>query len=294
MKRYILTLVICALTSLGLNAQDAKKVTYIPEQGEVAIGFDAAPVLKYVGNLFNNTSNNTLGNLSGQPVSAEGLERFEIADITPDVSIMGRYMITDNLAVRANIGIQQRYLTTNRYVSDDLADINNPLNETKLIDTRFDAKKGFSAIIGAEYRKGNNRIQGVFGGGFLIGCNSSKTEYQYANALTSINQSPTTALENTAFGDYRKLNEVTNSNLVLGFAGNVGVEFFVAPKVSLGAEVNLSVYSVSEGQTYIETEGYNVGKSSVETRIELVSPGDKTFVFGTNNLGGSLYLSFYF
>lgn len=293
MKRYILILALCVL-SLGTRAQDDKKVTYLPEQGDVAIGFDAAPVLKYVGNLFNNTSDNVLGSFSGQAVSAEGLEYFEIDGITPDVSIMAKYMITDNLAVRANIGVQHRSLTTNRYVADDFANIENPLNEVKLIDTRFDAKKGFSAIIGAEYRKGINRIQGVFGGGFLIGSNSSKTEYRYANALTPVNQFPTTSLENTEFGNYRKLNEVTNSNFFFGFAGNVGVEYFVAPKVSLGAEVNISIYSVNEGQKYVETEGYNTAKQSVEIRSELVSPGDKAFVFGTNNLGGSLYLSFYF
>lgn len=293
MKRYFLILALCILT-LGVKAQDDKKVTYLPEQGDIAVGFDAAPILRYVGNIFNNTSDNGLDNLAGQAFSAQGLEYFAIDGITPDISIMGKYMITDNLAVRANIGVQHRSLTTNRYVADDFANIENPLNESKLVDTRFDAKKGFSAIIGAEYRMGVNRIQGVFGGGFLFGRNSSKTEYRYANALTPVNQFPTTSLDDVAFGNYRKLNEVTDSNLIFGFAANVGVEYFVAPKVSLGAEVNLSIYSVNGGQTYIETEGYNTAKECVETRNELVSPGDKAYVFGTNNLGGSLYLSFYF
>lgn len=291
MKRYVLLIALCVLSFASVKAQDTKKV-YVPEQGEVAIGFDAAPVLKYVGNMFNGTSGNSLDNLSGAPVSANGVEGFKIDNVTPDVSIMGKYMITDNLAVRANVGVQVRAKTTNGYVCNDLANVLNPLNEEKLIDTRFDSQKGFSAIFGAEYRKGSNRIQGVFGAGLLIGSNSVESEFQYANAVTSLNQTPSNTWGNT--DAYRTLSEVTNRNFFIGGAANVGVEYFVAPKVSLGAEVNLSIYSVKEGQTYVVTEGYNAEKGCVETRNELTAPGNKTFVFGTNNLGGSLYLSFYF
>ena len=62
----------------------------------------------------------------------------------------------------------------------------------------------------------------------------------------------------------------------------------------LGAAVNLAAYFVFEGQTYTVTEGYNANTGNVETRNELSAPGNRTFVFGTDNLGGSLYLSFYF
>ena len=72
------------------------------------------------------------------------------------------------------------------------------------------------------------------------------------------------------------------------------MEWFVAPKVALGAEVNLSLYSVIGGQVYVEEEGYNSVLGKVETRYEIMSPGDRALVFGTQNLGGSLYMSFYF
>ena len=292
MKRYILLLVLCILSAANVKAQEETKKVYLPEQGEIAIGFDASPVLKYVGNMFNGTSDNSLNNLNGAPISANGIEGFKIEDITPDVSIMAKYMITDNLAVRANVGIQVNSNTINKYVCNDLANILNPLNEEKLIDTRFDSKKGFIANIGAEYRKGNNRIQGIFGAGLLIGSNSVKSEFQYANAMTSLNQTPSSAWGNN--GKYRTLKTVNNNNLFIGGAANVGIEYFIIPKVSLGAEVNLSIYSVKESQTYKVTEGYNAEKGCVETRNELSAPGNKTFYLGTNNLGGSLYLSFYF
>ena len=291
MKRYIL-LLFCILSFMNVKAQDDKKV-YLPKQGNIAVSFDAAPILKYAGNIFNATSNNSFDNIGGKPTSAEGTEYFEIEGITPDVSIMGKYMLTDNFAIRANIGVQLRSLTTNIYVTDDMSNITNPLSENKLIDTRYDTKNGLSANVGVEYRKGDNRIQGIFGGGILLGRNNVKTEYQYANALTILNQSPSSAW-NATYGDYRILNEVTNSNMFFGITGNVGIEWFVSPMISLGAEVNLTAYHVKGAQTYITSEGYSPALNDVVTRNDIISPGDKALVFGTDNLGGSLYLSFYF
>ena len=292
MKRYILIFALCVLSLANVKAQEETKKVYLPEQGDFAISFDATPVLKYVGNIFNGNTNNTLENLSGTPITANGIENFKIDNITPDVSIIGKYMITDNIALRANIGVQLRSMTKNVYVADDLENIFNPLNEKKLIDTRYDKMNGFSAILGADYHKGNSRIQGIFGGGIIFGFNNVKSEYSYANAMTVLNQNPSSAWDLT--NGHRTLSEVTNNNFFIGFAGNVGVEYFVMPKVSLGAQVNLTAYYVSKGQTYRESEGYNYASNSIEVRNDLVSPGDKFFTFGTNNLGGSLYLSFYF
>ena len=72
------------------------------------------------------------------------------------------------------------------------------------------------------------------------------------------------------------------------------IECFVAPKISIGAEVNLSLYYVVGGQQYVESEMYNTSTQAVETSCDLVSPGDSSFRFGTENLGGSLYMAFYF
>ena len=291
MKRYILSIALCVLSFVNAMAQEETKKVYLPEQGDVAISFDAAPVLKYVGNMFNGSANNTLGNLSGTPV-ANSIEGFYAEDITNNVSIAGKYMLTDNLAVSANIGLQLHSLTTNMYVADDLGNLNNPLNENKLIDTRFDKMNGYNAIIGADYHKGNGRIQGVFGAGILFGRNNVRTEYQYANAMTIVNQTPSSSwdLDN----GYRTLSKVTDLNTLFGFAGKVGIEYFIIPKVSLGAQVNLTAYFVNEGQTYVVSEGYNPASACIETRTDIVSPGDRYFTFGTNNLGGSLSLSFYF
>lgn len=274
------------------SAQEEPAKQYLPEKGDVAIGIDVAPLFRYVGNLFNNSTNNTLESLGGEPFT-EDVEGFDINDIQPDVSIMGKYMLTNNWALRANIGLMIRSNTTNVYVADDAALVNNPLSEEKLIDSRKMQRHGMSAMVGAEYHKGNRRIQGVFGAGLLVGFNKSVTDYTYANALTSINQTPTSAWPINPNG-YRALKEKTASNIFMGIYGSVGVEWFVAPKLALGAEVNLALYYVRGGQQYLYSEGYNALLNAVETRYDITSPGDSAFRFGTENLGGSLYMAFYF
>ena len=45
---------------------------------------------------------------------------------------------------------------------------------------------------------------------------------------------------------------------------------------------------------YARIEGFNLVNNVREERIETITPGYKAFTFGTQNLGGKLYLSFYF
>lgn len=292
MRRYLLLIAACVLTTSIAVAQESDDKRYVPESGDFSIGIDVKPIFNYVGNLFNGTTENEIEEIGGQPVTGDN-DDFEIDNIAPDVSIMGKYMLTDNWALRANIGIMLRSHTDRGYVKDDLAFINNPLSEAKLIDSRTKSRNGFSAMLGAEYHKGTRRVQGIFGFGLLVGCNQQKTVYNYANALTEINQYPT-SFWNVSHGNNRVLSEKTQSNLFFGVSGSVGVEWFMAPKIALGAEVNLALYTVFGGQQYVESEGYNAAIGELEVRYDLNEPGERALVFGTQNLGGSMYLSFYF
>jgi hypothetical protein len=292
MKRYLLLIAACVLSATAVVAQDSDDKRYVPESGDFSIGIDVKPLFNYVGNMFNGTTENEIENIGGQPITGDN-EDFAIDDIAPDVSIMGKYMLTNNWALRANIGVMLSNKKERAYVRDDAAFLTNPFSEDMLIDTRTASRNGLSAMLGAEYHKGTRRVQGIFGFGLLVGFNQAKTSYNYANALTVINQHPS-AYWNTFTGSYRTLTSKTESNVFFGISGSAGVEWFVAPKVALGAEVNLSLYSVLGGQVYVEEEGYNSVLGKVETRYEIMSPGDRALVFGTQNLGGSLYMSFYF
>lgn len=301
MKKYVILLAFCALQVVGGYAQneaqnrptsDRPKV-YLPEKGDLSIGINVAPVFGYLGNLFNGSSDNELEAVGGQPITNR-MDGYEKDDIMPDVSIMGKYMLSDKWALKANIGLLMRTNINKRYVRDDEAYILDPLSEHKVIDKRKISRHGGSLMIGAEYRKGKRRVQGIFGAGLLLGVQSTKTAYSYGNEITHINQHPTSAWSATAPNGYRVLTSKTASDFFCGVSGSAGFEWFFAPKIALGAEVNLNLYYVMGGQEHTKSVGYNSSTESLETRYDLNAPGDDAFHFGTENLGGALYVSFYF
>lgn len=300
MKKIISILLIGMFPFAGMQAQEntveqgkekAPKV-YLPEQGDWSVGVDVLPLIKYIG-----TGNNNLKGGGGSPFT-KGTD-FDNKTLMPDASLMGKYMLTDQWALRANIGFKVGVETYKRYVRDDEAAILDPLGEKKVEDRIRNNKSGVSVMLGAEYRKGAGRVQGVFGAGVLFAFMNNKLKYDYGNEITSVNQHPTTSVRDGQSylipDGYRVLTAYnTGSNFYTGITGSAGVEWFVAPKISLGAEVNLSVYYLFGRQTYVESEGYNAALGRVEKRTDLVSPGDKGFYAATESLGGSLTFNFYF
>lgn len=291
MKRVIITAVALLLAWGGtISAQETEKKEYLPKAGEWAIGFDAAPVLKFAGNFFNGNTDNDLDYIGGAPSVK--------TDIRPDISIMGKYMLTDQWALRANVGLLLSTRTNSFYADDDAAQLNDPLSEAKVVDRIKSARHGGSILLGAEYRKGKRRVQGVFGAGLLLAFQNSNTRYTYGNAVTDINQNPSTGIgtynPNIPAG-YRPTKMYGNNmDFYLGVTGSAGFEWFVAPKISLGMEVNLSLYYRFGSQTYVQSEGYNTAMQAVEKRTDLISPANGEFYFGTQSLGGALAMNFYF
>lgn len=293
MKKILFIITICLLPFAGTNAQQTEKSTkdYLPKAGDWAIGIDVVPVLKYVGNAFNGNRNNEIEHLGGAPFT-KGDDRFTLI---PDVSIMGKYMLTDEWAVRVNLGLMIRSENERRYVIDDKELVLNPLSENKVIDKAHYNRNGMSLAVGGEYRKGNRRVQGVFGFGALFAFQSDNTSYTWGNEITNINQTPSSSFNQFYATNYRTLKDNSDgSHFYTGLTGSAGVEWFICPKISLGAEVNLTAYYLFGTQTYRESEGYNESIGRVETKTDILSPGDRGFYFGTQSLGGSLNMTFYF
>lgn len=277
--------------AFGLSAQETKQ--YVPEAGDWSVGLNLKPFINYVGGLFNESTDASIDQVGGEAVSV-GMDGYFM---NPTVSIMAKYMLTDNLAVRANLGVNVNSHTDKVYVRDDKAFFLDPLSQNKVIDSRLSKNTGASILAGVEYRIGENRIQGVFGGGLLLAMQRSSYDYTYGNAMTDINQRPTShyGIYNTDGGYYRTLkNWNSNADFYAGLALTAGIEYFVAPKIALGAEVSLCGYYKFGNQSYNQYEWYNDATETVETWTELVSPGSNGFHLGTQNLGGSLYISFYF
>ena len=105
MKRLTTIIALLLCSAVIMYGQEGKKKTYIPESGDIAFGVDLSPVFRYVGNMFNNSTDNSLDELSGTPVHHD---MVGISTITPDASLMVKYMLSKDFGLRANIGLISR------------------------------------------------------------------------------------------------------------------------------------------------------------------------------------------
>lgn len=272
--------------------------TWLPAKGDFSIGFSLDPLTTYMGNFFNGNLNNSLGDLGGDPINDVA---SDLSWGKPIVSIMGTYMLTDNLAMKANIGFGFSVSQKNQYALDEAAAFLNPLSRAKVVDSEQQRRSSGSLALGIEYRVGKTRpVQGVFGAGVNYSFGSYRQTYTYGNAITELMQAP-----DIAVGSYQSLGgympkarvlSVQNPDLIhmVGFYGSVGIEWFVAPKIALGANVNVGLYyaiNPARANTY---EGWNTQSMKVEKYTELIAPAAHGFHFGTDNIGSNLYVTFYF
>lgn len=302
MKRAnILFLMLLLVLPTGIFAQDeskSKKAIELPKAGDIGLGIDVVPVFRYVGNMFNGSTNNTLNSFGGE---------YALPDVKdavvnqPTVSIMGKYMITDNIAARLNVGILTLHQNDKQYSVDDAAVALNPLSEAEVIDQRIVNQTGASFSVGAEYRRGYKRIQGFGGLNLMYAFSEKNTHYNYGNAITEINQNPSRNTWNNSVANpgywtsaYILDHYNQGSDSYLGIGAHVGVEVFLASYLSIGGEVSLNAIWKFGAPEYQVTEGFNPSTNMVEQRTETITPGNNAFVFGTQNLGAKLYMMFYF
>ncbi len=312
MKRIFSVFLVACVALVSASAQETEKKQYLPEAGDWSIGIDVKPVFKYVSGLFNNYDKQADLNFGGGQPSIYQPDMDSMSDeksnalkgdyddflkYYPTVSIMGRYMLTDRLAVKANFGILYDVDKEGTYSPDQLAAIIDPLSQAKVANIKSTKKLGMSLQAGAEYRIGKKRIQGVFGGGLMFGISNDKTTYSYGNEMTIINQWPlgSEQSKDRPKEGYRPLKLFSKTpTIYAGLYGSAGVEVFVAPKISLGAEVSLCAGYLIKPQKFQISEGYNPDMGIIEKHTELIEPLTASFQLSTRNLGGSLYMAFYF
>ena len=260
MKRLI-SFILVAVLALPLFAEEQvvtkpreKKVLndyseWLPKQGDFSVAFSLDPIATFVGNMFNGSPSNGLGDLAGEPL-LDGITG------APMVSVMGTYMQTDQLAWKVNLGIGYTHKSNNEYVLD--AGLNYAFGEI-----------------------------------------SSK--YNYGNAITELNQIPSISeptLYQAVAGympNARPLNTQANNLIhMVGAYASVGMEWFVAPKIALGANVNFGIYYEVNPSRATIYEGWNTATMQVEQFTELVAPASHGFHIGTDNIGANLYMAFYF
>lgn len=284
----IFFLLVFTFLAFGAQAQDApltgkKGQPILPESGDIGLGFNAIPFFNWFGNAFNNNSNNTYADDN----------RF--LNMFGNSVIMGRYMLSENTAARLHFGFDYIGTVNRRYVQNDAT--NNP--EDVVMDTRTYGDGNFNLGLGYEMRRGKGRIQGYYGADLVLGLNvSDATVYTYGNGFSATNNVPTSFDWGPNIGSGLAANErllsedsrTTFSAMVRPF---IGVEYFVAPKMSIGAEFGWGISYATTFESAETIESFETSTNRVLIDVNKI-PAANTFSFGTDNFNGAIFLFFYF
>ena len=244
-----------------------KGMPILPEAGDYSIGIDATPFLDYAGNMFNGNTNNTA------PGFAYGVDR--------PFAVYGKYFIDANSAYRATFRLGFGSNSNKNMVQD----FSSGAGADDMVEDKFAASAmNITLGLGKEWRRGSGRLQGIYGGEGIINLNSGKTTNEYGNDFDDVATGP---------GDSRVLETKNGLGFGLSVRGFVGVEYFIAPKMSLGAEYGYALGFNTQGYGESTVEVFD-GTSSEEITAE--DQGTKTTGFGldTDASGFNIKFNFHF
>ncbi len=298
-KRLLFVAAIFAATATfaqdGLTSK--KGEAYLPEAGDWSIGIDANPLINYVGNLANGNTGNSFGGATWFDGSRGDF---------PAQTIYGKYFKDEKTAYRAMLRIgfgSSKSGVVNNYYADSLSSYQG--STTEYIDETKNASRQITLGFGLEKRRGNTRIQGVYGAQLMIGFGGSSTTNTYGLGYAANTTYSETSgyIINAGYGAERNLKVDNGSTFMVGLQGFIGVEWFFAPKVSLGAEYSWGLSMTSTGASKTDTERWGV--TPQEAVLTTVPPnhvvtktynGAKASSFGidTGLSGANISLNFHF
>lgn len=249
MKKTILAVAAVAVSLAGYSQDlmSKKGEAILPEAGDYALGFDAVPVFNAIK--FND-ANAKIG--AGYPNQYFGamVKRFT------DAKTAWRF------GVRAGFN--------NTVVREDVAEYNNGaadnsnVVENKISSTGFDV----TLSLGQEMRRGNTRVQGYYGYEGIVSIGSNRTDIEYGNNLEDMSNDNPYVGTNPNYGSDNSyyINERRSGvNFGVGVRTFLGVEYFVAPKISLNAEYGFAAMMNTTGRGEQEITRVNGGDTNDDT-----------------------------
>jgi len=231
---------------------------WLSQDGDWGLTFDAQPLLNYAGNLFNGNPSNGGAALTWA---------------NPWFAIQGKKLVDANTAYRGKLRIGFGSNKTTELVPQVGSPDNTVEDVTKV--------GGTNIVLGAglEKRVGSTRVVGVYGAEAYVALGSSKTTYEYGNAVSADNQVS------------RVTEEKNGSTFGFGLGVFGGIEWFCAPKVSISGEYTWGLMLASTGSGETTTEFWN--GSAVETDTQETGKAS-SFGLDTGVSGASLGINFYF
>lgn len=266
----------------------------LPQKGEWSIGISASGFLSYMGNLANGNSMNSAPSFT----AASGPSAFAIGNIG-GMAVTGKYMKSATLAYRVRFQANAGSTTLrNNVVKSVLTP--DPLNPVYVQDEMITDAHVVLLGAGFEKRRGSGRVQGIYGAEVLAGFSGSKSVMNYGNGMSIDFNAPLSTSDfnsGSAMNMAIRTREVySGPSMLLGARAFAGVEYFVAPKISIGGEFGYTLGFSTTGKGYISSEQWYSGNNSIAnvTRDTYPSRGLRSFGAGLDNINAGLSLQFYF
>jgi hypothetical protein len=315
MKKFILTASL-AFCAFGLFAQtpapsgglmSKKGEMILPEAGDWSIGFDADPFLQYLGNFF---SGATATNFAPKAAFID----------QSNLTLVGKYFVDDQTAYRGilRIGFQSNSFT--HYTPQQGIAATNP--PQPVVADKLSVASHFIGLgAGMEKRKGKTRLQGYYGAELMFWlAGSGDSTMTYGNAYNNpagggITTNTTPLFWNWGSNSYssytvgagsRTISTTPGSVFGLAVQAFIGVDYFILPKISLGAEYTwgVSFWSQADGSQVSEIIYTPIaGGNNVDANVTTKTGGSSHFgvdtgvnsFFGASNAGtASLNINFHF
>ena len=279
MKTRLSIIAVALFITIGLQAQtelvSKKGFPILPEAGEYMIGIDATPFFSYMGNMFNGNTTNSAPN-------------FGFTATNP-LSLYGKYMVDENTAYRGIVRLGYTNFKNKSYIVED----DQPLpidNDKKVEDFHTNSQTHITLGAGIEKRRGSGRLQGIYGGQLLFNINTYKDSYEYGNAFSTTNTTPsrTNFGNNAGWVTYDK----GGTNFGIGLQGFVGVEYFFAPKLSVSGEFYYGFQFSNTGDGTVETESWDYTNNVV--KLSTTETAGYRFFGFDNAVTGAINFNFYF
>jgi len=198
--------------------------------------------------------------------------------------ISAKYFKTPKLAYRVHFGINTNMVNTKLFFNNPLDVLNNKPEPEEISDVSTTKTNSYFLSAGMEWRKGKTRVQGYYGGEVLLVFSNTTTINKYGVEMdtTAINNGFTNGDGSSLNGRILKMKSGLSTGIAL--RGFIGVEYFFAPKMSIGAEFGWGLGFMRTPRGIIITENWNTTELKPE---EKEYPGStRTYNFFTSTDDG--------
>lgn len=230
-------------TTSSPSIKSSKGENYLPEKGDWSVGFGVSGLL----NVFNG---GTIGNPTYQK--------------SYPLSIVAKKMSSDKTAIRGIANFNFGFNSGSVSNTLETPGVGSVVTENSTSSSNLNITAG----LGKEWRRGSTRLQGYYGADVLlkmspIGSAKNETVVTNKNTAGIVQGTVTTLIENSnGFG------------FGLEARGFLGAEYFIAPKVAIGAEYSygLGINYNASGESVTTTTTANTGSPTNVNTVKNATP----------------------